>query len=198
MSIPDWLQHPYLTTTARWVLAFVFLASALGKLRDRRAFAAIVLDYRVLPRPWARAFAVVLPWLEVAAGLMLLAGLGTKIGAALSGVLLLSFTLAVGVNLLRGRKNLDCECAGKHRRQKISGKIVVRNLALSALSFQVVLWGQDNQVLWRWVSRGVVFLATSLLSVSVGLPLALTASGLLMLCLLLRQLTRIAQAESRA
>jgi len=191
------LPHPDLLVLARWLLAAIFLASAFGKLRDRRAFIAIVLDYQVLPRRWARRFAVVLPWLELALGLLLLLGIGTRIAAALTGLLLLSFVLAIGLNLWRGRKDLNCGCAGARQPQKINGGLILRNALLLLLSAQVMLWGQDPPLLQSLSSALLTFLTTHGLLVGGGLPLSLAISGALMLALLARQVRRFVQREAR-
>jgi uncharacterized membrane protein YphA (DoxX/SURF4 family) len=193
MIISELLQYPYLLTFSRWLLAAIFSASAIGKIQDRRAFVALVLDYQILSKRWARRFAVVLPWLEGATGLMLLIGLGTRIAAGLSGLLLVSFIFAMGLNLLRGRKDLDCGCSGAHHRQKISGRLILRNMILLFLSFQVTLWGSGYLALDGWLSN---MDARALMS-EVALPLALTDVGVFMLFRLFQQLTRLAQMEGK-
>jgi len=182
-------QHPHLLTLCRWLLAAVFLTSAGGKLRDRRAFASIVMDYQILPKRWVRPFATVLPWVEGAVALMLLLGMGTKIGAALSGLLLFSFAFAVGLNLLRGRKDLNCGCAGARHKQKISGKILVQNTLLSLLGLPLLGWGGGPFALDGWLS--------SQSPTDVFVPLALIAIGLTMLYRLTRQMGRFIQMEGQ-
>lgn len=197
MNASLWLQHPYLLIASAWLLAAIFLFSAFGKLRDRRAFVSIVLDYHILPKHWARRFAAVLPWLEMAVGLMLLLGLSTRIAAALSGLLLLTFIVAMGVNLRRGRKDLNCGCAGVRHHRKISGKLILRNTLLVLLSAQVMLWGQDSPIVQSAFLSLLVFLMTHVLLVDGGLPFTLAISGALMLALLLRQVRRFVQLENR-
>lgn len=192
-----WPQDPYFVLGSRCLLAAVFLASAFGKLRDRRAFVAIVLDYRILPWRWARRFAIVLPWLELALGLMLLLGLGTKVSAALSALLLLTFIIAMGVNLRRGRTDLSCGCSGARHHQKIGGRLILRNALLLLLSMPVMLWGQGSPAVQSLFSTLMAFLMTHVLLVGGGLPLMLAISGSLMLTLLIRQVRRFVQMESR-
>jgi uncharacterized membrane protein YphA (DoxX/SURF4 family) len=197
MNFSTLLLHPSLIILVRWLLAFIFLASALGKLRDRRGFISIVLDYQVLPKRWARRFAIALPWLEMALGLMLLLGLGTRIAAMLSGLLLLTFIGAMGVNLRRGRKDLNCGCAGARQHQKISGRLILRNAILLLLSLQIMLWGQDSPAVQGVASSLMAFLMTHMLLVGGGLPLTLAIAGSLMLALLFRQVRRFVHMEAR-
>ncbi len=46
--------------------------------------------------------------------------------------MLLVYAAAVGVNLRRGRRHIDCGCAGPAARRPISGWLVARNVVLAA------------------------------------------------------------------
>lgn len=133
----------YLTVTsfltlARWIIAAIFLTSSLPKLRHPRSFTSAIAAYHLLPQRWVDPFATTLPWLELALGLMLLLGWGTRIAAVVSAALLIVFLAAMGINLARGRKDLDCGCSGKHHSQKIGWKTITRNVILLLLSAQAI------------------------------------------------------------
>jgi hypothetical protein len=156
-------------------------------------FVSITLDYQVLPILWARRFAIALPWLELSIGLLLIVGLGTRVAAGLSIMLLLIFVGAIGLNLLRGHRNLDCGCSGARHQQKISGKLLLRNSCLLLLSFQVALWGPgvlalDNQLMGMTID---VILA------EIILPLSLSIGGAIVFGLLIRQLARLVRLDGR-
>ncbi len=190
----EWFQHPYTITLIRWGLAVMFLASAAGKLLDRDRFIEIVLAYEVLPKRLAVIFAALLPWLEAATGAMLLLGLATKLGAILSGVLLLSFSIAVGINLARGRTELDCGCFGSQQGQKISYKILVRDVALIGLSLQVTLFVDGYFALDGWLF-GTRELGKEPPSVEGLLIFTLMSLGLLMLYWLASQTITFARHD---
>lgn len=192
-----WIQHPWLLSLCRWLLAAVFSISALRKQSNRRGFVVIVQRYEVLPGRWARYYATALPWIELAVGVMLLVGLGTKLAAALSGVLLLSFIVAVGINLLRGRQHLSCGCSGARHERKISGRILVRNSLLLMLALQIMVWGQDSPLSLRLISVAAPFLLRNVILVGWGLPLTFAISGLAMTALFIRQLLRFVHLEGR-
>jgi uncharacterized membrane protein YphA (DoxX/SURF4 family) len=193
MQSLEWIQYPQLVTASRWLLALVFLISAIGKFQDMPSFISITLDYQVLPILWARRFAIALPWLEISIALLLIFGLGTQVAAGMSIMLLLSFVIAVGLNLLRGRKNLDCGCQGGRRQQKISSRLLLRNACLLLFSLQIALWGPgllalDNRFVWMaWD----VFLS------EVALPLVISLFGVVFLYRLLFQIMRLAQLQGR-
>lgn len=152
MSLMSLLSHPYTVTVARWILAAIFLASGLSKLPNQRRFVFIVLAYKVLPRHLAYLYAAALPWIEVVVGLMLLVGIATRIGAAFAGLLLLSFALAVLLNIARGRTGLDCGCFGNRHKQRLDGKVLARNGAMLLLSIDVMVYAHpylalDSQLL---------------------------------------------------
>lgn len=140
MDVLTWPQHSYTVTLARWVLAAVFLAAAVSKLGDQQRFVQVVLAYNVLPKRLARLFATLVPWIEAVISVLLVVGLATRAAAIVCGLLLASFIVAIGINLARGRTELDCGCFGPTHRQKISGGLVVRNIALVLLSVQVALF----------------------------------------------------------
>ena len=48
----------------RMTLAVTFVISALPKLRQPYAFTSTVTAYRLLPKPWIKPVAIILPWLE--------------------------------------------------------------------------------------------------------------------------------------
>lgn len=191
-------MQPYLLALMRFALSIIFVASAISKLRNQPAFVAIVLNYRVLPKHWGRRFALTLPWVELVLGLSLLFGVFTQPTAVLSGLSLLSFTVAVGINLLRGRKDLDCGCGGAKRSQKISGRIILRNVALIMLAVPLMLWARDDPLVSGWLMTGVSFVLSRSLFVGSGLPFMLTTFGLLMFALLVRQLQRFVRMEANS
>jgi len=179
-------------------LAFVFIFSAVSKLRDLHAFRVAVLDYRLLPVQLAPPFGQALPWLELLLGLMLLLGIGAWLAALGSILLLSSFIIAMGINLLRGRKDLNCGCGGARHSQKVSGRLIVRNLGLILLALPLVVWGQDNPVVVGWAWQSFSFALAWLILVDHGLPFTLALCGVLMLALLGQQLRCFIRMEAKA
>jgi hypothetical protein len=143
------LSDPALIWTARLTLALVFALSAWTKFSDPERFAGVLADYRVLPEGLVRLMAWAVPTAEAAAVLgLLLAPLGTASGI-FAGALLLLFSGAVLINLLRGRTHIDCGCFGSAGRQRIGWGLIVRNGALLAFAAAVSLaGGASREVVW--------------------------------------------------
>ncbi len=98
-------------TLARLGLAAVFLVSGVLKAVDPDATYVAVRAYDVLPRAAVAVVAAVLPWLEIALGLVLLAGLATRVAAVAAAGLLLVFVVGVTQAWVRGLA-IDCGCFG--------------------------------------------------------------------------------------
>jgi hypothetical protein len=118
---------PALVLVVRLGGALLLLGAAGHKLRDRERFRAALAGHRLLPERSVPLAAALLVAVEVGLGLGLLATPGAGIFAA---GLLVVYGGAIGVNLARGRRHIDCGCGGS--RQGLSGWLVARNLVVAA------------------------------------------------------------------
>lgn len=116
----------------RVLVALVFLNAALGKLRHHLTFQGVVSNYRLLPEMAVPGFAMLLPPAEltVAAALLFAPSFWPELSAAM---LLLLFGAAMAVNILRGRRHIDCGCFQSTLKQTLSWTLVVRNAGLAVL-----------------------------------------------------------------
>jgi uncharacterized membrane protein YphA (DoxX/SURF4 family) len=96
---------------ARFGLAAVWLISGGLKAADPRQTYLAVAAYDVLPPGAVGMVAAALPFVEIALGLLLLVGFGTRPAAVASAVLLLAFVAGVGQAWARGL-SIDCGCFG--------------------------------------------------------------------------------------
>src|SRR5271167_28464 len=113
------------------LIALVYLTAALGKMRHWAVFQGVVANYRLLPDVLVAPFAYILPPFEALLGATLLLGLLSPWAEA--AALLLLFAAAMGINLKRGRRNIDCGCFQSALRQTLSWVLVVRNGVLALL-----------------------------------------------------------------
>jgi len=119
------------------VLAVIFLAAAVPKLRHPKGFVLAVLEYRVLPPRLSVFYARLVPPLEFLLALLLLCGTAIRSAAVVISLLLLSFIVAIGINLARGR-NPDCYCFGKASRRPIRGRLLLQDGALLTAALVIV------------------------------------------------------------
>jgi uncharacterized membrane protein YphA (DoxX/SURF4 family) len=98
-------------TAARLGLAAVWLISGGIKAADPDQTWVAVDAYDVMPEPAVTVVAAVLPWFELALGLLLLLGVGTRLVAGISAMVLLAFMAGVTQAWARGL-SIDCGCFG--------------------------------------------------------------------------------------
>lgn len=120
---------PVVALVARVGLALLFASAALHKLRDRAAFAGVLAAYRVVPASLVAAAAVAVAVAELLVAAALAAG--SVLGCAGAVGLLASYSGAIGINLARGRRTIDCGCGALGERQPISEWLLVRNALLA-------------------------------------------------------------------
>ena len=123
-------MDPVLAVVLRGALALLFVVAALHKLRDRDAFRATLDAYALLPSALTAPLARAVPLVELVAALLLVAPRAAAVGASIAVLLLSVYALAMGVNLLRGRRDLDCGCMGPGAHSPIGPELLVRNLFL--------------------------------------------------------------------
>jgi uncharacterized membrane protein YphA (DoxX/SURF4 family) len=98
-------------TLARLGLAAVWLISGGLKAVDPDQTYVAVRAYDVLPTWGVEIVAALLPWVELALGVLLLIGIGTRMVAVLSSALVIVFIAGVVQAWVRGL-SIDCGCFG--------------------------------------------------------------------------------------
>lgn len=94
---------------ARIFMGAVFLYASYDKILHPQAFAEAVYNYQILPDAAINAAALVLPWVEMVAGLCLIAGLWLPGAALVCALLMIVFTAALVFNQIRGL-GVHCGC----------------------------------------------------------------------------------------
>ena len=129
-------------------LAALWLAAATHKLRAFGAFSAVVTDYRLVPARAAGVCAAAVTASELGLGIGLLFPAGRNPALAGSALVLALYAGAIAVNLLRGRRFIDCGCAGFAGLQPLGAWLVVRNLALALMALAATLPAQGRALVW--------------------------------------------------
>lgn len=115
----------------RFVLAFLFLSTAWSKRKTMAEHIGIVRDYQILPARLAEPFAKAETYVELALGALLLLGLFQPIVVTGCVMMLLIYTVAIVINLRRGRTEMSCGCGGIAGQHQLSWKLVLRNVGLA-------------------------------------------------------------------
>ncbi len=129
-----------MSLVARWTLAYVFFAACWYKVLDPADFALSVATYGILPTVLVNPFAIIVPWLEFTAALMLLTGFRAQAGALLTGAMMLIFTIALVIALIEGL-DMSCGCfASTETGESINRMTLLRDVLLMAISAYVLVY----------------------------------------------------------
>ena len=111
----------------------LFGAAAAHKLRAVGEFSQALAQYQLLPAGFSRIASPALGLMEFAICLGLPWPALRPVAVTAGAVLLLLYSVAITINLARGRRDLDCGCGGFGRRTPIGSWMVVRNLSLACM-----------------------------------------------------------------
>jgi uncharacterized membrane protein YphA (DoxX/SURF4 family) len=103
---------PWISTVARLGLAAVFLVAGGTKVGDLAASGRAVNAYRLMSFDVAKTVGAVQPFVEIALGLLLLAGVAIRLSAGIAAVLLLLFIAGIASAWAHGLQ-IDCGCFSK-------------------------------------------------------------------------------------
>ena len=149
---------PAVNLVAALILSYVFVMAGLHKCRAPAEFATTLANYKILPESLTRQGVYLVPVAEIMTGVALLIPATARLTAFSAGALLCIYIGAIGINLLRGRRNIDCGCGGPAQKQTISEWMIVRNGLLLGLVFIAGSRVETRALLWfDWLT---IILAT--------------------------------------
>jgi thiol:disulfide interchange protein DsbC len=121
------------------LIGVVFIYTGMIHIADPTGFAEAVAAYRILPAWSVNAFALILPWVELLAGLAITTGVGLEGGALAAIGMFAVFLIALALSLYRGL-DISCGCySTSAEADKISWLYLVRDLALLLVAVFIFL-----------------------------------------------------------
>jgi len=96
---------------ARLILGVVLIVAGALKVTSPTVSARAVRAFQILPYDFAGYVGYALPVVEILIGLLLLAGLFTRVSAGAGGLLMLAFVIGISSAWMRGL-TIDCGCFG--------------------------------------------------------------------------------------
>ncbi|UWQ18574.1 MauE/DoxX family redox-associated membrane protein [Jannaschia sp. M317] len=136
----SWLVHGTLTAqVVPWFVAISMCFLGVQKLQDVDRFATMFLNYDLLARRWV-PYGYVYPFVETAAGVLMLAGVMTWL--AVPAMLFIGTVGAVSVfkAVYIDKRELKCACVGGNTRVPLGFVSLTENLAMMAMG----LWGMTQ------------------------------------------------------
>ena len=102
----------------RLALGGIFIAAGVVKIINPAGFASDISNYPMLPHEWINLLAITLPWIEVAAGLLLITGPWKRASALAIMLMMVVFLAAISQATARGL-NIKCGCFGTVEGRKV-------------------------------------------------------------------------------
>ncbi|WP_233830173.1 MauE/DoxX family redox-associated membrane protein [Paraburkholderia sp. ZP32-5] len=144
---------PVVSTVALAATSIITLTLALPKLTRQSELRQTVAGFQLLPHALIAPFALFLPLAEISATLASLLPATRGVGAIALAALFMLFALALGINVARGRTDIDCGCNGFRQSggavaPSIGWAHVARTLLLAALAALAGVPQSTRAVVW--------------------------------------------------
>ena len=126
----------------RWIVGGIFVAAGVLKIIDPGSFAKEIANYRLLPDVFVNFVAITLPWIELLAGSLLLAGIWKKPSALLLAGLLALFLVGISCAVYR-HLDIRCGCFGTHDARKVGVQTLIEDTALFLAATWLAWWYKE-------------------------------------------------------
>ncbi|MGD8768943.1 MAG: MauE/DoxX family redox-associated membrane protein [Desulfobacterales bacterium] len=103
------IDNKYLPLFSRIILGGIFIYAAAGKILYPAEFSEAITNYQLVPVMFTNLVAIVLPWVELVAGLLLLNGFKTQSGNIIIFLLICVFSFGAVFAVVRGL-DINCGC----------------------------------------------------------------------------------------
>lgn len=126
------------------VLGLTFIFASYHKIIDPAKFAKVIYGYAIFPDFAINVLAIIIPFIELVAGIALILRIYTKSALSIINMLLISFILVIAFNLLRGHE-FECGCFsfGDDNLASSAVSLLIRDILL--LTAGVSLWVRQNK-----------------------------------------------------
>lgn len=147
--IRKWLSSPWLANRVEIILGIIFVIAAWPKIVDPPSFAHMIYNYRLVPSGLVNFSTIVMPWVELLAGLCLILGVWNRGARLIIAAMLVMFIIAISINLARDNA-IDCGCfdvsaAGKSHEERIRDMwlVIIRDIGMLLMCAQ--LWWAERR-----------------------------------------------------
>jgi putative oxidoreductase len=148
-----WRGHAWISLPLRIYLGGVFLLACYFKILDPGSFALDVATYQLLPQELINLQALILPWVELLAGVLLVIGWRTRASALLVAGMMVMFLVALAMALGQGLE-MGCGCfANEGGDDPISWRTMVRDTIWLKMALYVLIFDRDPIGLDRILTR---------------------------------------------
>ena len=151
--IKTFLSNKTTLAVLKLALGFIFVIASLGKIIDPAGFTNDVYSYVILPSSWVASFAAVIPWIEFAAGLLLMLDIFPRSSALIILGLLISFITAIYLDVHRGVE-ISCGCFDfLFPKELIGWNTIWRDIIMFAMGVPVLIFDHNGVKLYGLLDK---------------------------------------------
>ena len=137
------LESPLVQLLARFILGGIFIYASFHKIFNPVQFAQIIENYQLFPQFSIHLIAIILPWIELIAGLFLVTGHMEKGSAMILSSLLVMFIIAIGINIIRGL-DFDCGCFTSSGKGDAPISLLIRDFFILIPGTVILLFSRES------------------------------------------------------
>ncbi len=108
VNLMKFFSNKYFQIILRLIIGGIFVYASYDKLLNQEEFSKAIYNYKFLPEVFINIFAIVIPYIELIAGLLLIFGIFKQGSSFIIIMLLVMFIIALTQAYARG---LDINCA---------------------------------------------------------------------------------------
>lgn len=139
----DLIENKRIVLLSRFIVGFIFIYASIEKIIDPESFAQSIDNYKLTPYFLINITAIILPWIELCAGILLIFGFWTKENSLLLGGLLLFFIIIISISMARGL-DFDCGCYGSGKSNRIGFSKIIENATLAILCLHIFIFNKSE------------------------------------------------------
>lgn len=143
--------------------ALLFVTTFISKIIHWKEHKQTMASYKILP---AKVISISLLFFLINEAVIAFSALlvgWRPFNGILATILLLIYTLAIGINLLRGRRDLACGCGGVLENERLHYGLVVRNLLLITAVVFLSFTSKVHGISDGWLTVGIWLVSATLL-----------------------------------
>lgn len=131
-------QNPYTAVVFRLVLGVSFIMASMSKIPYPAEFSENVAGFQMVPFLGVNFWSLVMPWMELIAGLFLILGIRTRAASSIIGGLLVLFIVGLALNLMKDAP-INCGCF-ESVGEPIGWELVIRDVVMLVMAMQIILY----------------------------------------------------------
>lgn len=146
-TISAFLSHPGVLAACKIFIGALFIISSITKIPNAAKFAESIANYRILPEFLIMPAAIIVPWVQFLAGVILILDIYAKSSAFILSGLLVVYIIAIISAYVRGI-DIECGCFDLLSQfgleDRVGIKAIVRDFIFLLISGNVVIFDKNG------------------------------------------------------